>query len=149
MKLRKILLALVLLLTLTIGLVSCGDKGGQGTEEPPVVEPEKFEPVAIETIAKTYTNNQAVQAEGIVYGVTSNGFYLSDSANGHLFVVIGDNFKKDVAVGDKVQVTGKFSYSQNLIQINRAEYKKVGTGTALVAATESTIPAVNALANTD
>ena len=149
MKLRKILLSLVLLLTLTIGLVSCGDDSGQGTQEPPVVEPEKFEPVAIETIAKTYTNNQAVQAEGVVYGVTANGFYLSDSANGHLFVVIGDNFKKDVAVGDKVQVTGKFSYSQNLIQINRAEYKKVGTGTSQVVAAESTIPAVNALANTD
>lgn len=150
MKLRKILFMLVLVLTLSIGLVSCGNKDKDDDNNQNQQQPEVFEPVAIETIATTYTNNQAVQAEGIVYGVTANGFYLSDSADGHLFVVIGDAFKKDVAVGDKVQVTGKFSYAKNLIQINAvSKYEKAGTGTAAVAKAESTIPAVNALSNSD
>lgn len=140
MKGKKILLVLVCVLTLCLALVGCN------LEKAP-----KFEPKAIETIATTYTNGQDVQAEGVVYGVTGNGFYLSDSENGHLFVVIGSEFKKDVAVGDKVQVTGKFSYAKNIIQINAvSKYEKVSSGNAsLVKATETTIPAVNALSNED
>lgn len=116
------------------------------TEKAPV-----FTPVAIETIAATYKNNQVVHAEGIVYAVTANGFYLSDSANGHIFVVRGSSWVKDVAVGDKVQVMGKFGYAQNIIQIkdvNSCQKVSSGNESAVVAA-ESTVAAVNALASSD
>ena len=145
MKARKFLLTFFLIIALSFVLVSCGDDDSDdpGTNNPPV---DTFEPVAIETILSTYTNNQAVEAEGIVYGVTSNGFYLADSAAGHIFVVISDGWKKDVAVGDKVQVTGQFGYSKNLLQIKSvSKYEKVGTGSAAVVAEQSSVKAVKAL----
>ncbi len=151
MKSKKLLFMLILVLTLCLGFVSCkkddDNKPNPDDNNPPV---ETFEPVAIETIATTYKNNQAVQAEGVVYAVTANGFYLSDSANGHIFVVISD-FKKDVAVGDKVQVTGKFGFAKNIIQIKDVtKYEKVSSGNSLLTiASESTIVAVNALASSE
>lgn len=101
----------------------------------------------IETIASTYKNNQEVETRGVVYAVTANGFYLADSANGHIFVVRGSSWVQDVNVGDKVEVVGKFGYAQNIIQIKEVKScVKVNSGnTPAVVAAESSIVEVNAL----
>ena len=148
MKARKLLFTFFLIITLSFVLVSCGggDDSGSGDKEPPV---EEFKPVAITTILDSYTNNQAVQAEGVVYGVTENGFYLADSAQGHIFVVMTSSWKKDVAVGDKVQVTGEFGYSKNLLQIKSvSKYEKVSSGNAVpTSVEETTVKAIEAYSN--
>ncbi len=108
MKLKKLLFTFTIIFTLILG-ISCKDK------KPKPVE---FEPTAISTVLTTYDNKQDVRIQGIVYGVTKNGFYIADSTDAGVFVVMGDSWTPDVEIGDNLQVTGKYSRSETLLQIN-------------------------------
>lgn len=139
---------LVIALAFTLYACSCsGDKQKtdvKPTEETPVKTQETTEPVhtptptpqpptptpelevsAIETVLTTFANNDPVKVEGVVYGVVSNGFYVADSLLGRIFVIMGSNWEANVAMGDKVQVTGKFGYTQYFPQIKGVTEVKV------------------------
>ena len=128
MKNKKMLLSL-----LAVGILAlsgCGPKTieqpsptPQPTEQPSVKpsEPEKqFAPVALDVIKSTYANNDAVQAEGVVYGVTKNGFFFTDSAKAGIFVIMGDNWASTVKIGSKVQVEAKYSLVSGYCMLKQA-----------------------------
>jgi len=95
----------------------------------------KKEPTVIETITpiadvlETFTNNQDVVVEGVMYGKTSTGFYISDSTLGKIFVT------HDTAaeIGDKVKVTGVYGITSNMPRIKNVS--KV-----VVTASDQTLP---------
>lgn len=137
MKLRKILLTVITCLFL-FTVVSC-DKNKK--------DDVKFNATPISTVLSTYTNNQDTKIEGIVYGVIKNGFYISDSNESGIFVVMGDIWKSDVKIGDKVQVTGQFSISNNFTQVKNVTNTKIVSSNNQITLTSSelTISQVNAL----
>lgn len=137
MKLRKILLTVITCLFL-FTVVSCDNNKKDDV---------KFTATPISTVLSTYTNNQDTKIEGIVYGVIKNGFYISDSNESGIFVVMGDSWKSDVKIGDKVQVTGQFSISNNFTQVKNVTNTKIVSSNNQITLTSSelTISQVNAL----
>lgn len=137
MKIKKILLSFVLVFTL-LACVSC-KKDNDNKEE--------FKPTAISTVLTTYKNNQSTKVEGVVYGVVKNGFYVSDSNDAGIFVVMGDNWNANVAIGDKVQITGEFSINKTFNQIkNVKSVKKVSSNNAItLTPAELTVDQVNSI----
>ena len=79
----------------------------------------EFEAVSLDVVKSTYKNNQEVNAEGVVYGVTKNGFFMADSATSYIFVNMGDNWTATVKIGDKV-IFNKFNGSE--FKINNENY---------------------------
>ncbi len=139
MKLRKILLSIVTTLLL-FTLVSCDKKENDN----------KFSPTSISTVLTTYKNNQDTKIEGVVYGVVKNGFYISDSNECGVFVVMGDNWKTNVNVGDKVQVKGQFSISNSFLQVKNVTSTKVvsSNNSLTLTSSELTINEINKLDST-
>ena len=70
----------------------------------------------ITTVLTKCNNNDDVRIEGVVYGVVSNGFYVSDTAEGRIFVMGGENINS----GDRVIVEGKFALVNNMPQVQNA-----------------------------
>lgn len=144
MKLKKLMPLLVGLLV----MAGCGEKPTPNPTDQPteqqtesttvqptdsnptdsVVTPTEppFEAVSLDVIKSTYKNNQEVQAEGVVYGVTTNGFFLADGENSYIFVNMGDNWANPVKIGDKVQVDAKFSLVSGYCMLKQAELEVIG-----------------------
>ena len=92
------------------------------TVEPTVdPTPEPFEPVSLDVIKSSYKNNQEVQVEGVVYGVTNNGFFVADGESSYIFVNMGDNWADPVKIGDKVQIDAKFSLVSGYCMLKQAK----------------------------
>ena len=106
------------LLPLLVGVLVMAGCGNTPTEQPttdqtPTEQPTtehpttevpsdpEFEAVSLDIIKTTYKNNQEVQVEGVVYGVTTNGFFLADSESSYIFVNMGDNWANPVKIGDR------------------------------------------------
>lgn len=142
MKIRKILFTLIVAFFL-VAAIGCKDKNGNNKGD-------KFTPTAISTVLTTYKNNQDTQVEGVVYGVVKNGFYIADSNDAGVFVVMGDTWTANVAIGDKVQVTGQFSISNNFLQVKNVSKTTVvsNNNTSPVTASELTIDEVNKIDST-
>lgn len=85
----------------------------------------EFNATSLDVVKSSYANNQEVQVEGIVYGVTSNGFFVTDSAKAGIFVNMGDNWQALVSIGNKVQIDGKFSLVSGYCMIKQATVKVV------------------------
>lgn len=92
----------------------------------------EFEAVALDVVKSTYKNNQEVQVEGIVYGVTKNGFFVTDAAKAGIFVNMGDNWTSTVKIGSKVQITAKYSLVSGYSMLKQA--------TVTVASENETVP---------
>lgn len=138
MKSIKKLYGILFIFVILISLVACVDKNKDDN---------KFKPTPISTVLTTYKNNQDLQIEGVVYGVIKNGFYISDSNECGIFVVMGDNWKKNVAIGDKVQLTGQFSISNNYRQVKNVTSSVVvsSNNPITLTASELTIDEINTL----
>ena len=135
------LLCLVLVAFIAVG---CKEK------EPGKDNGKKFEPVAINTVVTTAKNNDEVQIEGVVFGVVNNGFYVADAKDGRIFVLTGTSSQTQVAVGDKVQITGQFNIVNNFPQVRNVTVKTVEQGkTADVEVSELTVAQVKGLSSTD
>lgn len=139
MKIRKILFTLIVAFFL-VTAIGCKDKDENNNNKG-----DKFTPTAISTVLTTYKNNQETQVEGVVYGIVKNGFYIADSNEAGVFVVMGDTWTANVAIGDKVQVTGQFSVSNNFLQIKNVSKTTVVSNNNVSPATASelTIDAIN------
>ncbi len=92
-------------------------------------------------------NNDSVTIEGVVYGVLTNGFYVADSAQGKIFVIMGSEWTKNVSNGDKVKIKGQFSYVANFPQIkNVEEVTPLSSGNeSFVSVINSSVTEINAL----
>lgn len=152
MKNKKMLLSL-----LAVGILALA-----GCKDTPTVEPtptpeqsstpeesstpeQQFSPVALDVI-KTYSNNEAVHAEGVVYGVTKNGFFFTDSSSTGIFVNMGDNWSSTVEIGSKVQVEAKFSLVSGYCMLKQATVNVVAENqTVPVTAVEKEFTFVNDL----
>ena len=148
------------LLPLLVGVLAMAGCGQTPTDEPSsptdVVTPtdtvesdtseKQFEAVSLDVVKSTYKNNQEVQVEGVVYGVTSNGYFLADSETSYIFVNMGDGWTANVKIGDKVQVEAKYSLVSGYCMLKQAsatvvsEYEDV-----MVVATEQEYSFVNNL----
>lgn len=138
---KKTLLLLVFALMFSFVAFACGKSD---------VPEDKVETKLIMDVLKNGKNNDEINVEGVVYGVLSNGFYVADSAEGKIFVVMGDNWTPTCKVGDKVTISGKFGYVSNFPQIkNVTEVKVVSSGNASpVKAKDGTISEILALDKT-
>ena len=138
---KKTLLLLVFAMMFCFVGFACGK-----TEVPD----DKTDTKAIVDVLKDGKNNDEIVVEGVVYGVLSNGFYVADSADGKIFVVMGDNWTATCKVGDKVTITGKFGYVSNFPQIkNVTDVKVVSSGNeSPVKAKDGTISEILALDKT-
>lgn len=108
-----------------IALLAVGCK----KEEPPV---ETITPIV--DVLGTFTNNQEVVVEGVIYGKTTSGFYISDSNLGKIFVT----YATTANVGDKVKVKGTYGIVSNMPRI-----KNVTAVT--VSASNQTLPTPEAM----
>ena len=138
---KKSILLLILILMFSLVAFACN---GCGNEEKPTPEPEPGETVTIKKISdvlKDGKNNDELVVEGVVYGILKNGFYVADSAEGKIFVVMGDNWTASCKIGDKVQITGKFGYVSNFPQIKNVTEVKVlsSDNESFVKATDGTV----------
>lgn len=135
---KRLFLTLVLFLTV-LSLANCTDP-----------KPEEFTPRPIATVLTTGVNNANIKVEGIVYGVISNGFYVADSSEGKIFVIMGSSWTPNVAEGDKVQITGQFSLINNFPQIKNVEKVTVvsSNNSLPLSATNSTVTSVASLSAT-
>ena len=112
-------LKFIFIFFLAFGLFSCNKNDEPNPDDNPNPQPEdKFNPTSIETVLSTYTNNQDLQVEGVVYGVLTNGFYMADSKLGRIFVL---NSNSTAKLGDKVQVTGQFSITGGTPQVKNVK----------------------------
>ena len=96
MKTKKLLALLVSVLALS-GCVNPNPSTPNNESSPS--EQQQFVAVSIDVVKSTYKNNDAAQVEGVVYGVTTNGFFVADSASAGIFVNMGDNWKATVKIG--------------------------------------------------
>ena len=142
---KKSILLLVLLLMISFVAIACN--GCSPEEEKPGEEQEQTVTVKkIEDVLKDGKNNDEVTVEGVVYGIVSNGFYVADSAEGKIFVVMGDNWTSTCKVGDKVSISGKFGYVSNFPQMKNSTVKVLSSGNeSPVKATQGTISNILAL----
>ena len=109
-----------ILLVLVMAFVIVGCKKNQ----PPV---ETITPIA--DVLTTATNNQEVVIEGVIYGKTTTGFYVSDSNLGKIFVT----YATTANIGDKVKVTGVFGIASDMPRIKNVT-------AVVVTATDQTLP---------
>lgn len=135
---------LIGLLALSLGVVAgCGGKGSSNSSSSSssssssTSSSQNVEKTSIESIL-TATNNTPVHIEGVVYAITSQGIYVADSAAGRIIV----NGTHEVAIGDKVDVTGRFGLTAGVPQVKQATVTKTGTGTSPVVASAKTIEEV-------
>ena len=136
---KKSILLLVLVLMLSFCVLACKKDKDNPDDNKPEETTETINKIS--DVLKDGKNNDAIIVEGVVYGVISNGFYMADSAEGRIFVVMGDDWKSDIKVGDKVKVTGKFGYVSNFPQVkNVSEAKVLSSGNdSFVKATQGTV----------
>ena len=136
MKTKKLLALLVGVLALS-GCVNPNTSTPNNESTPSESTPEqKFEAVSIDVVKSSYKNNQEAQVEGVVYGVTTNGFFVADSATAGIFVNMGDNWNATVKIGSKVQVDAKYSLVSGYCMLKQA--------TVTVVAENETVPVVAA-----
>ena len=132
---KRLITLLLIVMCLALVLTACE----------PSEEPTGPELKTITAVLNDSKNNDEVKIEGVVYGVVSNGFYMSDSADGRIYVMGGENIK----YGDKVTVEGKFSLLNDMPQIKNATVTVVESGqTANTVTSNSTIADINKLDST-
>ena len=157
MKLKKLMPLLVAVLV----MAGCAQKPtAEPTQEPtqqPTQEPTQqpteqpteqptFEAVSLDVIKSTYKNNQEVKAEGVVYGVTTNGFFVADSSTSYIYVNVGDNWANPVKIGDRVQITAKYSIVSGYCMLKQASVEVVAQNETIpVVAVEKEFSFVNTL----
>ena len=98
------------------------------------------------TVAKVIAGEVggAYEVEGVVVGVNAQSFLLADET-GAILVYLGKNWTPDVAVGDKLAVSGNTSLYGGAVQFGTtATYEKKGTATV-----EYPTPAVLSAAELD
>ena len=128
MKTKKLLALLVSVLALS-GCINPTTSTPNNESTPS--EQQQFVAVSIDVVKSTYKNNDAVQVEGVVYGVTTNGFFVADSANNGIFVNMGDNWKATVKIGSKVQVDAKYSLVSGYCMLKQATVSVVAENEAV------------------
>ncbi len=108
---------------------------------------EETETTPIIDVLNQGKNNDSITVEGVVYGVLANGFYVADSAQGKIFVIMGSEWTKNVTNGDKVRIKGQFSYVANFPQIkNVEEVTPLSSGNeSFVSVINSSVTEINAL----
>ena len=121
MKTRKLLALLVGVLVLS-GCVNPNDSTPVNQSE------EQFLATSIDVVKSTCANNDEVKIEGVVYGVTTNGFFVADSASAGIFVNMGDNWNATVKIGSKVQVEAKYSLVSGYCALKQASVKVIAEG---------------------
>ena len=127
--------------------VTTTEDPGTTTEDPGTTTLEQL--TGIQTILSTFKNNDDLLTQGVVYAISSNGFYISDSDLGNIFVIKPASGDMPV-IGDDVKIKGKFAYVNNMPQIKAVSEMTVLTQeNATMTFAESTIPTVNALSSTD
>lgn len=127
MKTKKLLALLVSVLALS-GCVNPNPSTPNNESSP---SEQQFVAVSIDEVKSTYKNNDAAQVEGVVYGVTTNGFFVADSANAGIFVNMGDNWKATVKIGSKVQVDAKYSLVSGYCMLKQATVSVVAENEAV------------------
>lgn len=132
MKVRNVLI-LFFLAIFAVALVGC-----KPTEEPEVID-------AIEDVLNTATNNQEVLVEGVVFGVVTGGYYISDSELGKIFVTDATV----VAPGDKVKIKGQFGIVSNMPRIKNATSVEItAQGQTLPTPATGSVTSIAALSGT-
>ena len=77
---------------------------------------------------KTSKVGDTYKVKATVVATGSTGFLLQDST-GFIFVYMGNEFVKNVEVGDELELQGSTSKYYNSIQFSNGTYEKVGTKT--------------------
>ena len=114
----------------------------------------KVEEVAkLQTVAEAIAsnNNATVEFNAVVFGKTSDGFYVSDGTTG-AYVKLAESQSGSFAglkVGDEVKVSGKLSVSNSQIFVKNASVNVLASDKTPLAATEATIEVIQALAASD
>lgn len=147
MKINKYLALLVGILALAGCAGTSNSSSVEVTPTPSDTSSEQqVEIVSLDVVKSTYKNNQEVVVEGVVYGVTKNGFFVTDSASAGIFVNMGDNWTATVKIGDKVQVDAKYSLVSGYCMLKQAKVETVATNeTVPVVAVEKELTFVNDL----
>lgn len=107
-------------------LAACGDK--KPTDPTLQVE-------SIQSVLETKTRNAEVLVEGTIYYVQNNGFYISDSPLGKIFVSTGTNYTGpvDIALGKQVRVQGT-------LRINADKYEIINVSDITLVSETGTLP---------
>ena len=147
MKINKYLALLVGILALAGCAGTSNSSSVEVTPTPSDTSSEQqVEIVSLDVVKSTFKNNQEVVVEGVVYGVTKNGFFVTDSASAGIFVNMGDNWTATVKIGDKVQVDAKYSLVSGYCMLKQAKVETVATNeTVPVVAVEKELTFVNDL----
>ena len=145
MKINKYLALLVGILALAGCAGTSNSSSVEVTPTPSDTSSEQqVEIVSLDVVKSTFKNNQEVVVEGVVYGVTKNGFFVTDSASAGIFVNMGDNWTATVKIGDKVQVDAKYSLVSGYCMLKQAKVETVATNeTVPVVAVEKELTKVN------
>ena len=146
MKTKKLLALLVSVLALS-GCVTPNPSSPVESNQPSDSTSEnQFVAVSVDVVKSSYTNNQATQVEGVVYGITTNGFFVADSASAGIFVNMGDNWTATVKLGSKVQIDAKYSLVSGYCMLKQATVTVVSEGATIpVTAAEKPLTFVNDL----
>lgn len=146
---KKKIFSLLMVLVLLLAVVACGkkpvddnkpDDGGDNKET--VVE--------VSTVLD-YKGNDDVLTKGVVFALTSEGFYMADSKAG-IYVKLSDANKSlltSLKKGDEVEVSGKFALSNGQPFVKNASAKVLASDKTALSASAMKLAQVNALTASD
>ena len=106
----------------TFGDGTVTNSKGTFTKTPPTPTYNTISEVKAGQVGNTY------KVKGTVLAVSSVSFLIEDST-GSILVYLGNNFAKDLNVGDEIELEGKTAAYSSTIQFSSATYTKVGTKT--------------------
>ena len=153
---KKVLLSTLFVILLALTGCTKKTEAPAGTTKAPVATTQAptvttAQPAqSIESVLRNAKNQDSVKVEGTVFGVVSNGFYITDSDNGKIFVLWQDSSLK-AKVGDRVQIVGKFSYITSFPQIRPSQNFTILSSDAsyVCQSSEKTIAQIKALDETE
>ena len=146
---KKKIFSLLMVFVLLLAVVACGKKkpvdntpDDGGEDEPTVVE--------VSTVLE-YKPNDSVLTKGVVFALTSDGFYMADSKAG-IYVQLSDANKSSLTSlkkGDEVEVSGKFATRNNQPFIKNASAKVLASDKTALSASAMKLAQVNVLTATE
>lgn len=135
--------------TVYVNIIYTEIKLSEGGE---IVTPPVIDDLETKTIAEIKAaEDGAYKAEGTVAAINARGFLLKDET-GYILAFVGANYAKDLAVGDKVTVTGNTSIYGGAKQFgSNVAYAKSGTDSAFAQPTAKVLTGADfdALATAD
>lgn len=145
---KKKIFSLLMVFVLLLAVVACGKK--KPVDNTPDDGDNKETVVEVSTVLE-YKGNDDVLTKGVVFALTSDGFYMADSKAG-IYVKLSDANKSlltSLKKGDEVEVSGKFALSNGQPFVKNASAKVLASDKTALSASAMKLAQVNALTASD